>query len=55
MSCKEFHCGRITEGNLLVLFARLTSAWNWCHKIDKKRFYPIFKLAGFHGFDGDFR
>jgi len=33
---------------------RLTSAWNWCSQLDKKPFYPIFKLAGFTGFDGDF-
>eukprot|EP00963_Diacronema_lutheri_P005247 scaffold408_cov347-Pavlova_lutheri.AAC.21 len=31
---------------------RLTSAWNWCSKIEKKRYYPVFKLAGFVGFDG---
>lgn len=35
---------------------RLTSAWNWCSKIEKKPFYHVFKLAGFTGFDGgDFR
>ena len=35
---------------------RLTSAWNWCSKIEKKSYYPVFKLAGFSGFDGgDFR
>ena len=35
---------------------RLTSAWNWCSKIEKKPYYPVFKLAGFQGFDGgDFR
>ena len=35
---------------------RLTSAWNWCSKIEKKAYYPVFKLAGFSGFDGgDFR
>lgn len=33
---------------------RLTSAWNWCSKIEKKRYYPVFKLAGFAGFDGEF-
>lgn len=31
---------------------RLTSAWNWCSKIEKKAYYPLFKLAGFTGFDG---
>lgn len=34
---------------------RLTSAWNWCSKISKKKFYPIFLLTDFVGFDGDFR
>jgi hypothetical protein len=34
---------------------RLTSAWNWCSKLDKKRFYHIFKLTGFNGFDGDWQ
>lgn len=35
---------------------RLTSAWNWCSKIEKKRYYSVFKLAGFIGFDGgDFK
>jgi serine/threonine protein kinase len=34
---------------------RLTSAWNWCSKIEKKNYFPVFKLAGFAGFDGDFR
>lgn len=34
---------------------RLTSAWNWCNKLDKKSYYPIFKLGGFTGFDGSFK
>lgn len=34
---------------------RLTSAWNWCSKLEKKPFYHVFKLAGFVGFDGDFK
>lgn len=34
---------------------RLTSAWNWCSKLEKKDYYPVFKLAGFTGFDGDFK
>ena len=25
---------------------RLTSAWNWCSKIEKKDYYHVFKLAG---------
>ncbi|GLD93703.1 hypothetical protein PINS_up002308 [Pythium insidiosum] len=33
---------------------RLTSAWNWCSRLHEKRFYPVFKLAGFVGFDGKF-
>ena len=33
---------------------RLTSAWNWCSKIEKKPFYYVFSLCGFQGFDGDF-
>ena len=31
---------------------RLTSAWNWCSQIETKEYYPLFKLAGFLGFDG---
>ncbi|CAM9298932.1 unnamed protein product [Phaeothamnion confervicola] len=34
---------------------RLTSAWNWCSKIAKKPYYHVFMLAGFQGFDGDWR
>ena len=33
---------------------RLTSAWNWCSQVEKKPYWPLFKLAGFQGFDGDF-
>jgi hypothetical protein len=33
---------------------RLTSAWNWCSKIEKKPFYHAFLMAGFVGFDGQF-
>lgn len=25
---------------------RLTSAWNWCNSLEKKRFFPVFLLAG---------
>ncbi|CAL1700387.1 unnamed protein product [Somion occarium] len=32
---------------------RLTSAWNWCNSLEKKRYFPVFLLAGFIGFDGD--
>jgi len=34
---------------------RLTSAWNWCERLPKKTLYPIFKLASFQIFDGDFK
>ena len=34
---------------------RLTSAWNWCSQLPTKPFYPIFKLTGFTGFDGEFK
>lgn len=37
------------------VYAGLTSAWNWCSKIEKKKYYNVFKLCGFVGFDGDFR
>eukprot|EP00730_Choanoeca_flexa_P014683 TRINITY_DN6511_c0_g1_i3.p1 TRINITY_DN6511_c0_g1~~TRINITY_DN6511_c0_g1_i3.p1 ORF type:complete len:556 (+),score=111.15 TRINITY_DN6511_c0_g1_i3:107-1774(+) len=33
---------------------RLTSAWNWCSKLDKKPFRDVFMLTGFEGFDGSF-
>ncbi|KAI0797012.1 hypothetical protein C8Q75DRAFT_743038 [Abortiporus biennis] len=32
---------------------RLTSAWNWCNSLEKKRFFPVFLLTGFIGFDGE--
>ncbi|KAL3918319.1 MAG: hypothetical protein SGILL_004298 [Bacillariaceae sp.] len=34
---------------------RMTSAWNWCSQLPNKPFYPIFKLTGFIGFDGEFK
>ena len=33
---------------------RLTSAWNWCSKIEKKKYFNLFLLTGFIGFDGKF-
>lgn len=33
---------------------RLTSAWNWCSQIEKKKYFPVFLLCGFIGFDGEF-
>jgi hypothetical protein len=32
---------------------RLTSAWNWCSSLEKKRYFPVFLLCGFVGFDGE--
>eukprot|EP00306_Pavlova_sp_CCMP459_P002817 CAMPEP_0185179846 /NCGR_PEP_ID=MMETSP1139-20130426/32212_1 /TAXON_ID=298111 /ORGANISM="Pavlova sp., Strain CCMP459" /LENGTH=753 /DNA_ID=CAMNT_0027745681 /DNA_START=14 /DNA_END=2273 /DNA_ORIENTATION=- len=34
---------------------RLTSAWNWCSQLPQKPFYPLFKMCGFIGFDGEFQ
>jgi len=34
---------------------RLTSAWNWCSKLEEKDYFHLFKLTGFLGFDGDFQ
>lgn len=36
------------------LDGRLTSAWNWCSKVEKKRYFPAFLLTDFIGFDGKF-
>ena len=33
---------------------RLTSAWEWASKIDKKIYAPVFKLCSVLGFDGRF-
>lgn len=30
---------------------RLTSAWNWCQDLSKKKYYEAFLMAGFTGFD----
>jgi len=27
-------------------------AWNWCSTLEKKRYFPVFLLTGFVGFDG---
>ncbi|KAI6040452.1 hypothetical protein EDC04DRAFT_2996863 [Pisolithus marmoratus] len=32
---------------------RLTSAWNWCAQLERKRYFPVFLLTGFVGFDGE--
>ena len=34
---------------------RLTSCWNWCSKLENKKYFPAFLLTGFSSFDGDFR
>ena len=34
---------------------RLTSAWQWCTTLSSKPFFPLFLLAGFVGFDGEWR
>ncbi len=39
-----FEAGSCVDG-------RLTSAWNWCSKIEQKEYYPVFQLTGFVGFD----
>ena len=39
-----FEAGSCVDG-------RLTSAWNWCSKIEDKSYYPVFQLTGFVGFD----
>ena len=44
----QFDAGSCIDG-------RLTSAWNWGSKIEKKNYHPIFKVAGFVGFDGEFK
>ncbi|KAK2466002.1 hypothetical protein APHAL10511_001643 [Amanita phalloides] len=31
---------------------RLTSAWNWCNSLEKKKYFHVFLLTGFVGFDG---
>merc|ERR1719311_361327 len=33
---------------------RLTSCWNWCSKIEKKKYFTAFLVTGFTGFDGGF-
>ena len=38
----QFDAGSCIDG-------RLTSAWNWGSKIEKKDYYHIFKICGFVG------
>ncbi len=44
----------LTRIVLCLSACSLTSAWHWCSQIQKKPFYPIFLLAGFTSFDGEF-
>lgn len=44
-SDNNFDAGSCIDG-------RMTSAWNWCSQLEKKRFFPVFLLTGFVGFDG---
>lgn len=41
----NFDAGSCVDG-------RLTSAWEWCSRIDKKMYAPVFKLSSVLGFDG---
>lgn len=34
-----FNAGSCIDG-------RLTSAWNWCATVEKKKFFPVFLLTG---------
>jgi len=34
---------------------RLTSCWNWCSKVEKKKYFTAFLITGFTGFDGGFK
>lgn len=55
---RGYHCVLLTFFFVIPLDAgscidgRLTSAWNWCNNLEKKRFFPVFLLSGFMGFDG---
>lgn len=40
--CVQFDAGSCIDG-------RLTSAWNWGSKIERKEYYHIFKICGFVG------
>lgn len=34
---------------------RLTSAWSWCSKLEKKSYYRVFLMCGFTSFDGEWK
>lgn len=44
----NFSAGSCVDG-------RLTAAWNWANQLEKKPYAPLFRLAGWTGFDGSFR
>jgi len=56
-----FDAGSCIDGNVTYgrtahcsfLLGRLTSAWEWCNNLEKKRFFPVFLLTGFWSFDGE--
>lgn len=62
LTSRHLQIGRFNQARVLLQFdagscidGRLTSAWNWGSKIEKKPYYHIFKIAGFVGFDGEFK
>ena len=48
----EWH-GQAGPRLLTSFTGRLTSAWEWCNNLEKKRFFPVFLLTGFWSFDGE--
>ncbi len=56
MRCDETWCCFVWLVLMFVVWlGRLTSTWNWCSKLEKKPYYPVFLLAGFQGFDGNWK
>lgn len=49
----ESNVGSLVVNQFNEFPGRLTSAWEWCSKIEKKKYWHIFQLCGFHSFDGD--
>ena len=48
----ESDVGFLAADQINESVGRLTSAWEWCSKIEKKKYWNIFQLCGFHSFDG---